>query len=149
MANNTFIPRVNAATVAAEQNNKRFNAQLCGCCVVTEQEAEAVKAAPASVPTVFRDAIQGDCIILAIDSNGNYANPRLRLDNTFKTNKAFSLTPRFTLADVLEKATNEAGEIEPANATKFAKELQGKYLAQKASGKKAILAALLAKQKES
>lgn len=145
----TFIPRANNAQTENTQNNRRFNAQLCGCCVLTEQEVEAVKTAPASVPTAFRDAIQGDCIILAVDGDGFYANPRLRLDNTFKNNKAFNSTPRFTLVDILTNATNESGEIAPEAASKFAKGLQAKYKAQKASGKKAILAALIAKPKES
>lgn len=144
----TFIPRANNAQTDSN-SNKRFNAQLCGVCIITEQEAEAIKQSPASVPTVFRDAIQGDCIILAVDADGNYTNPRLRLDNKFKENKAFAATSRFSLVDVLQHMTNESGEIESANATKFAKELQAKYLAKKASGKKAILAALLAKPKES
>lgn len=146
MAN--FIPRANAATVAAgtqSNNNRRFNAQLCGVCVITEAEAEAIKKAPASVPTSFREAIQGDVIVLAVDGDGNYTNPRLRLDNTFKENKAFSVTPKFTLVDILNEATNEAGEIAPDAASKFAKELQAKYKAEKATGKKAILAALMAK----
>lgn len=143
----TFIPRANAAQTDSN-SNKRFNAQLCGVCIITEQEAEAIKTAPASVPTAFRNAIQGDCIILAVDGDNNYTNPRLRVDNTFKDNKAFGLTPKFTLVDVLKKATNDAGEIAPEAASKFAKELQAKYKAQKASGKKAILAALIAKPKE-
>lgn len=143
----TFIPRANAAQTE-NSNNKRFNAQLCGCCVLTEQEVEAIKNAPASVPTVFRDAIQGDVIILAVDADGNYTNPRLRLDNTFRENKAFGVTPKFTLVDILTNACNDSGEISGELASKYAKELQAKYKAQKASGKKAILAALLAKPKE-
>ena len=145
MAN--FIPRNNAnnSNVAANTERKRFEAQLCGVCIITEQEAEAIKKAPASVPTVFRDAIQGDCVILAVDGGGNYTNPRLRLDNTFKDNKAFTATPRFTLVDILNEATNEAGEISPESASTFAKGLQAKYRAEKAKGKAAILAALIAK----
>lgn len=143
MAN--FIPRANAATVAASAPNRRFNAQLCGVCVLSEAEVNAIKSAPASVPTAFRDAIQGDIVILAVDGDGNYSNPRLRLDNTFKENKAFSITPKFTLVDILTNACNDAGEISGELASKYAKELQAKYKAEKATGKKAILAALVAK----
>lgn len=142
----TFIPRANNAQTENTQTNKRFNAQLCGVCIVTEQEVEAVKTAPASVPTVFRNAIQGDCIILAVDADNNYANPRLRLDNDFKENKAFGVTPKFTLVDILTNACNDAGEISGELASKFAKELQAKYRAKKASGKAAILAALQIKK---
>jgi len=140
MSLSTFIPRGTAAVVEP----KRFNAQLCGVCVVSAEEAEAIKLAPASVPGVFRGAIQGDCIVLAVDSEGNYASPRLRIDNTFKGNKAFGVTPKFSLSDFLTNACSEAGEISPELATKYAKTLRAKYEAEKASGKAAILAALMA-----
>lgn len=142
----TFIPRANANAAESTNNGKRFNAQLCGVCVLSEDEVNAIKNAPASVPTVFRDAIQGDVIILAVDGDENYSNPRLRLDNAFKTNKAYSVAPKFTLIDILTKACNDAGEISGELASKFAKELQAKYKAQKASGKAAILAALQIKK---
>lgn len=143
MAN--FIPRVSVSSEPTKNEPRRFEAQLCAAAIVSLEEIEAIKLAPASVPTVYRQAVEGDCIVLAIDGSGSYGTPRLRIDNKFKNNGVFENTPKFTLADILEQACNDAGEIDPESAMAFAKSLQKKYLNSKKEGRKSILNALLKK----
>lgn len=143
MAN--FIPRVSVSSEPTKNESRRFEAQLCACSIVSLEEVEAIKLAPASVPTVYRGTIASDCIVLAIDKSGNYSTPRLRIDNKFKENEVFVNTPKFNLATLLEEACNEAGEIDPEKAMRFASALQRKYLECKSEGKKSILNALLKK----
>lgn len=145
----TFIPRANAATVAADSQNanKRFDAQLCAKMVVTADDVALIKDNLASVPTVLRNAIAGDVIILATDKSGNYGTPRLRIDNTFKENQVYNSTPDFTLEDVLIEMTNDEGEIDAKKASSFAASKVEQYKKLKASGKAAILAALQLRKK--
>ena len=131
----------------AQTERKSFNAQICGKCVLTADEVNAIKDNKAAVPTVFREAVAGDIIVLAIDGSGNYETPRLRLDNTFKENAVFEATPSFTLVDVLTKMTAEDGSISPADAKAFASELREKYLATRKDAKTALIAALTAAKK--
>lgn len=145
----TFIPRANATEAASTQSNsnKRFDAQLCAKMVVTSEDIELIKDNLSSVPTVLRTAVAGDVIVLATDKSGNYATPRLRIDNTFKGNQVFNSTPDFTLEDILTNMTNDEGEIDAKKASSFAASKVEAYKKAKASGKAKILAAIQARKK--
>lgn len=133
------------ATATAQSEAKRFEAVICGKCVLTAAETEQITQFREAVPTVFRDCVAGDVVVLATDASGNYTTPRLRKDASFKENAVFSATPNFTLVDVLTKMTTEDGSIDSAKATSFAASLREKYIAARKNSKAALLAALTAK----
>lgn len=143
------IPRGRRTENAAQADNsnaKRFNAQVCGKCTLTAEEVKNIQLYKEAVPTVFRDCVAGDIVVLATDADGNYSTPRLRKDASFKDNPIFSATPDFTLTDVLSSMTAEDGSIDSKAASAFAAELREKYLAKRKESKTALLAALTAKK---
>lgn len=142
-----IIPRnSNGANNSNAADKHAFNAQLAGICNLSAEEVDAIKANPTAVPTVFRQAVAGDIILLSVDKDGYYKTPRMRVDNEFKKNPIYSTVPTFSLVDILQEGTNDEGELDTVKATAFAAKLIEKYKKAKSDGKAAILAALLAKK---
>ena len=142
-----IIPRnSNGANNSNAADKHAFNAQLAGVCILTSDEVDAIKSNPTAVPTVFRQAVAGDVVLLSIDKDGYYKTPRLRIDNEFKKNPIYATVPTFFLVELLQEGTNDEGEVDPVKATAFAAKLIEKYKKAKSDGKAAILAALLAKK---
>lgn len=137
--------RTEGAATTQSENAKRFNAVICGKCLLTANEVANITKYKEAVPTVFRDCVAGDVVVLAIDADGNYANPRLRKDNSFKENGVFEATPNFTLSDVLTKMTGEDGSIDGKAASAYASELREQYINKRKSSKTALIAALATK----
>lgn len=139
--------RTETPATAQQSERLRFDAQLCAKMTVSAEDVELIKDNLASVPTVLRTAVAGDVIVLATDKSGNYATPRLRIDNTFKENQVFNSTPDFTLEDILTEMTNDEGEIDAKKASSFAASKVEEYKKKKSDGKAALIAALKAKKK--
>ena len=139
------IPRRAAAAAAPAPQDfsaKRGNWQLCGKMVVSEKEAAAIKGNKAGVPSVFRELVTGDVIVLAQDVSNNKYAPRWNNDSSFKENPMFAATPDFTLKEVLTQCLNSAGELDAALSGKFAQEMRNKYTAAKQKATASVLAML-------
>lgn len=139
------IPRRNVAAAAPAQTDysaKRGKWVLCGKLIINEKEAKAIKEHPMGVPSVFRNLVEGDVVVLARDDSENKYAPRWNADVTFKENAAFDSTPEFRLKEVLSDCLNKDKELDPQKSLTFANALRTKFVDAKAKETESVAAML-------
>lgn len=140
------IPRRNA-TAAAPTQSVDYSARkgkwvLCGKLIVNDKEAKAIKEHPMGVPSVFRNLVEGDVVVLGKDDSENKYAPRWNADVTFKENPAFDSTPDFRLKEVLSDCLNKDKELDPAKSLTFANALRNKFVDAKTKETESVAAML-------